>query len=115
LTGWGWAGAELTASWSPDSKKLLFTDTNLKAWVVDVTTGTQKLVGNDPWMVPQRTMNPVWSPDSKWVAYAAHLQFPPELTRWLLGAGPVPAQELDEGAGAKSTSPGGAVKRYSSA
>ena len=63
-----------TASWSPDSKKLLFTDTNLKAWVVDVTTGTQKLVGNDPWMVPQRTMNPVWSPDSKWVAYAAHLQ-----------------------------------------
>ena len=48
-------------------------------------------------------------------AYAAHLQFPPELTRWLLGAGPVPAQELDEGAGAKSTSPGGAVKRYSSA
>ena len=63
-----------TASWSPDSKKLLFTDTNLKAWVVDTTTGTQKLVGSDPWMVPQRTMNPVWSPDSKWVAYAAHLQ-----------------------------------------
>src|SRR5207253_8164965 len=27
----------------------------------------------DPWMVPQRTVNPVWSPDSKWVAYASHL------------------------------------------
>ena len=28
-----------------------------------------KIVGNDPWMVPQRTLNPAWSPDSKWVAY----------------------------------------------
>ncbi|MEP6849630.1 MAG: protease, partial [Acidobacteriota bacterium] len=28
-----------TASWSPDSKKVLFTDTNLKAWVVDVASG----------------------------------------------------------------------------
>src|ERR1035438_3522080 len=24
-------------------------------------------------MVPTRTVNPVWSPDSKWVAYSAHL------------------------------------------
>ncbi|MEP7076694.1 MAG: PDZ domain-containing protein [Acidobacteriota bacterium] len=63
-----------TASWSPDSKKVLFTDTNLKAWVVDVASGTAKMVGNDPWMVPARTMNPVWSPDSKWIAYASHLQ-----------------------------------------
>ena len=28
----------------------------------------------DPWMVPQRTLDPVWSPDSKWVAYASHLE-----------------------------------------
>lgn len=63
-----------TASWSPDSKKLLFTDTNLKAWVLDVATGTAKIVGNDPIMVPARTMNPTWSPDSKWVAYSAHLK-----------------------------------------
>ena len=25
-------------------------------------------------MVPQRTLNPVWSPDSKWVAYASRLR-----------------------------------------
>ena len=25
-------------------------------------------------MVPTRTLNPVWSPDSKWVAYASHLK-----------------------------------------
>ncbi len=41
-----------TASWSPDSKKLLFTDTNLKVWVLDVATGAAKIVGSDPWMVP---------------------------------------------------------------
>ena len=63
-----------TASWSPDSKKLLFSDTNLHVWVLDVATGKAKVVGSDPWMVPQRTLNPVWSPDSKWVAYASRLR-----------------------------------------
>ena len=62
-----------TPSWSPDSKKILYTDTNLKLWVLDVASGEAKIVGQDPWMVPQRTMNPTWSPDSKWVAYASHL------------------------------------------
>jgi tricorn protease len=62
-----------TPSWSPDSKKILFSDTNLKVWVLDVESGKAKVVGNDPWMVPTRTLNPVWSPDSKWIAYASHL------------------------------------------
>ena len=62
-----------TPSWSPDSKKLLYTDTDLKVWVLDVASGQGKVVGNDPWMVPARTVDPVWSPDSKWVAYSAHL------------------------------------------
>jgi tricorn protease len=63
-----------TPSWSPDSKKLLYTDTNLKVWVLDVASGTAKVVGHDPWMVPSRTIDPVWSPDSKWVAYAGRLK-----------------------------------------
>lgn len=63
-----------TPSWSPDSKKILFTDTNLKVWVLDVASGQAKIVGNDPWMVPQRTLNPAWSPDSKWVAYSSRLK-----------------------------------------
>jgi tricorn protease len=66
-------GHYYTPSWSPDSKKLLFTDTNLHVWVLDVESGKAKQVGEDPWMVPRRTVDPVWSPDSKWVAYAAHL------------------------------------------
>ncbi|MDQ2976982.1 MAG: PDZ domain-containing protein [Acidobacteriota bacterium] len=63
-----------TPSWSPDSKKIVFTDTNLRVWVIDVASGQAKTVGNDPWMVPNRTLNPVWSPDSKWVAYASRLR-----------------------------------------
>ncbi len=63
-----------TPSWSPDSKKLLYTDTNLKVWVLDVASGQTKIVGNDPWMVPTRTLNPSWSPDSKWVAYSSRLR-----------------------------------------
>src|SRR4030095_2683969 len=63
-----------TPSWSPDSKKIMFTDTNLHVWVLDVDTGQAKIVGNDPWMVPQRTLNPTWSPDSKWVAYSSRLK-----------------------------------------
>ncbi len=63
-----------TPSWSPDSKKLLYTDTNLKVWVLDIASGQAKTVGNDPWMVPERTLNPVWSPDSKWIAYSGRLK-----------------------------------------
>lgn len=63
-----------TPSWSPDSKKIVFTDTGLHVWVVDTTSGQAKVVGSDPWMVPQRTLNPVWSPDSKWVAYSSRLR-----------------------------------------
>ncbi|MCX6545716.1 MAG: PDZ domain-containing protein [Acidobacteria bacterium] len=63
-----------TPSWSPDSKKIMFTDTNLKVWVLDVATGQAKVVGSDPWMVPTRTLNPTWSPDSKWVAYSSRLR-----------------------------------------
>jgi tricorn protease len=63
-----------TSSWSPDSKKILFSDTGLHVWVLDVASGKAKVVGSDPWMVPQRTLNPVWSPDSKWVAYSSRLR-----------------------------------------
>jgi len=62
-----------TPVWSPDSKKLLYTDTNLNVWVMDIATGQAKTIGNDPWMVPNRTLAPSWSPDSKFVAFATRL------------------------------------------
>ncbi len=63
-----------TPAWSPDSKKMLFTDTDMKVWVMDVASGEMKQVGSEQWMVPGRTWAPVWSPDSKWIAYAARLR-----------------------------------------
>ena len=45
-----------------------------KVWVLDVASGQTKTIGHDPWMVPTRTLNPVWSPDSKWVAYSSRLK-----------------------------------------
>jgi tricorn protease len=63
-----------TPSWSPDSTKIVFTDTNLHVLVLDLATGKAKVLGNDPWMVPERTLNPTWSPDSKWIAFATRLQ-----------------------------------------
>ena len=62
-----------TPAWSPDSKKLLFTDTDLRLWVVDVASGKATHVDTDTYMVPERSMNPVWSPDSRWIAYAKRL------------------------------------------
>jgi tricorn protease len=54
-----------TASWSPDSKKLVYTDTNLKVWVLDVASGQAKIVGEDPWMVPACTVR-TWHPEAAW-------------------------------------------------
>ncbi len=62
-----------TPQWSPDSKKIMFTDTDLRLWMVDVATGKATTIDTDPWMVPTRTVDPVWSPDSRWIAYVKHL------------------------------------------
>jgi tricorn protease len=62
-----------TPQWSPDSKKILFTDTGLRLWVVDVASGKATHADTDTYMVPERSVNPVWSPDSRWIAYAKRL------------------------------------------
>ncbi len=63
-----------TPAWSPDSKKILFTDTHLRLWVLDVASGRATHADTDTYMVPERSMNPVWSPDSRWIAYAKRLK-----------------------------------------
>ncbi len=62
-----------TPAWSPDNTKILYTDAHLRLWVTDVSTGKSTKIDTDPFMQPDRSINPVWSPDSRWIAYAKRL------------------------------------------
>ena len=57
--------------WSPDSKKIAYSDKRLNLWFVDVASGASKLVDTDFYEGPQFSQN--WAPDSKWIAYAKQL------------------------------------------
>ena len=59
--------------WSPDGAKLAFTDTHYRVLVLDVESGAVEHVDTDRYAHPQRSLNPVWSPDSRWLAYARRL------------------------------------------
>ena len=60
-------------SWSPDSTKILFTDTNRVAWYVNVDDGSLVQVDADEYASPGMTLVPQWSADSKWITYAKRL------------------------------------------
>lgn len=62
-----------TPAWSPDGKKLLYTDAGLNLWVLDVASGKATRADGDNFAPPERTMDPVWSPDSRYIAYAKRL------------------------------------------
>ncbi|MBN2732700.1 MAG: PD40 domain-containing protein [Balneolaceae bacterium] len=61
-------------AWSPDSEKILFTDEGLNLYYVDVASGDLTRIDNDTYAHPQRTLDPEWSPDSKWIAYSKRLE-----------------------------------------
>lgn len=61
-------------AWSPDSEKILFTDEGLNLYYVDVESGDLTKIDNDTYAHPERTLDPEWSPDSKWIAYSKRLE-----------------------------------------
>jgi tricorn protease len=63
-------------TWSPDSKKVAYTDNRLNLWVLDLDKKTPVKVDADTYDAPQplREMGPNFSPDSKWLAYAKQLR-----------------------------------------
>jgi tricorn protease len=63
----------LQMAWSPDSKKLAFADAGWNLWLVDVETGTALRFDTDRRAGVERSMYPVWSPDSRWIAYSKQL------------------------------------------
>lgn len=60
-------------TWSPDSKKLFYSDSHLNLYYVDIDTKKIVKVDTDQLgMQTGRTSNhfqPSWSPDSKWISY----------------------------------------------
>lgn len=56
-------------TWSPDGTYIAYTDTDYNLWYVNIDSGTAKKVDTERYAHPTRSMNPVWSPDSKWITY----------------------------------------------
>ncbi|HEX8160439.1 MAG TPA: S41 family peptidase [Pyrinomonadaceae bacterium] len=61
---------ELT--WSPDSRRLAFTDHRLALWVADAAAGAARQVDRSVYSF-QEEWFPAWSPDGRWLAYSKHL------------------------------------------
>lgn len=59
--------------WSPDSKKIAYTDKGLNVWWVDLEKGAPVKIDTDTYAGPVE-LDPVWSPDSKWIAYTRKLK-----------------------------------------
>ena len=59
--------------WSPDSKKIAYTDKRLNLWYVDIDKGTPVKVDTNTYENPFRVMDPSWSPDSRWISYTKQL------------------------------------------
>jgi tricorn protease len=53
--------------WSPDSKKILYSDRELRISYVDITTKKVTLVNKS---ITEELRDFNWSPDSKWISYA---------------------------------------------
>jgi tricorn protease len=60
-------------TWAPDGTRLAFTDTDYRVLILDLESGQLTHVDTDRFAHPERSMNPVWSPDSRWIAYARRL------------------------------------------
>ena len=58
--------------WSPDSKKIAFTDVHLNFWTVDLESSKATKIDKD--RILGRPLTPAWSPDSKWLAYSKSLR-----------------------------------------
>jgi tricorn protease len=56
-------------AWSPDGQHIACTDTDYNLWVIHVESGQAKIADTDRFAHPNRSLNPEWSPDSKWIAY----------------------------------------------
>lgn len=57
-------------AWSPDGKRLAFVDNRVRIRVVDLATGAIRTADAGGANIERGNLGLVWSPDSKWLAYA---------------------------------------------
>jgi tricorn protease len=62
----GYKGFKYAPTWSPDSKKLAWSDKDTKLWYVDISEKKQVEIDRGKY---GEILNYYWSPDSKWLAY----------------------------------------------
>ncbi len=62
----GYKGFKYAPAWSPDSKKLAWSDKDCRLWYIDVTEKKQVTIDQGKY---GEILNYSWSPDSKWLAY----------------------------------------------
>jgi tricorn protease len=60
--------------WSPDSKKVSYSDNSQSLFWMDVATGKSTRIGGHRVYTPNGLPRHAWSPDSKWIAYVVNLQ-----------------------------------------
>ncbi len=72
------AGFYDRAVWSPDSKKIVFTDNGWSLFVIDIANGGTnvgiKKIATEPLYGPRKTLRAAWAPDSRWIAYTLNSQ-----------------------------------------
>jgi len=67
----GYKGFKYSVVWSPDSKRLAWSDKDLRLWWVDINEKKPVEVDRAKYF---EINNYTWSPDSKWIAYDKQLQ-----------------------------------------
>jgi tricorn protease len=60
-------------TWSPDSKKIAYFDKRLNLWSLELDKGAPVRIDRNPIGNNDDVMQPVWSSDSRWIAYTKHL------------------------------------------
>ncbi|HZI86748.1 MAG TPA: PDZ domain-containing protein, partial [Pyrinomonadaceae bacterium] len=58
--------------WSPDSKKLVFSDSHLALWFFDLETNATVKLDATRYTDGETAFQPAWSPDSRWLAYSKY-------------------------------------------
>jgi tricorn protease len=60
-------------TWSPDSRKIAYSDQRLNYWYVDLDRGTPVRIDTDLYAGPPHRRRLSWSSDGRWIAYAKQL------------------------------------------